>query len=67
MDNESEIYKKVSYVEEEPLAYDASKDFTSLKAWKKARKVKLFCYDSIIPQLPKKSCTHYHHKFEEQL
>lgn len=33
--------------------YNADRDFTSLKAWKKARQVKLFFYKKILPKLPK--------------
>ena len=32
--------------------YNASKDFTSLDAWKRCRDVKLFFYSEIIPKLP---------------
>ena len=39
-------------VNEMPRRYNAEKDFTTLDVWKKARKVKLFFYHSIIPQLP---------------
>lgn len=41
------------YVEEESILYDKERDFTSLKAWQQARKVKLFFYNSILPRLPK--------------
>jgi len=38
----------------EPLpGYQEQKDFTSLVAWRNARKVKLFFYKVIIPKLPK--------------
>ena len=38
----------------EPMdGYKKGKDFTSLKAWQKAREVKLFFYKSILPKLPK--------------
>jgi four helix bundle protein len=33
--------------------YDTNRDFTTLKAWKKCREVKLFFYDKILPRLPK--------------
>lgn len=33
--------------------YDANRDFTTFGAWKKARKVKLFFYQHILPLLPK--------------
>jgi four helix bundle protein len=42
-----------SYVNENTSAYDANRDFTSLKAWRKARKIKLLFYDTILPLLPK--------------
>jgi four helix bundle protein len=41
------------YVSEETSIYNANRDFTSLKAWLKARKVKLFFYNTILPLLPK--------------
>ncbi len=36
----------------ENLEYNEKKDFTSLEAWKKARSVKLFFYNEVIPLLP---------------
>ncbi len=36
----------------ENLGYNEKKDFTSLEAWKKARLVKLFFYNEVIPLLP---------------
>ena len=36
----------------ENLGYNEKKDFTSLEAWKKARSVKLFFYNEVIPLLP---------------
>ncbi|MCH7753728.1 four helix bundle protein [candidate division KSB1 bacterium] len=33
--------------------YNANKDFVTLNAWKKAREVKLFFYNKIIPKLPR--------------
>lgn len=33
-------------------AQDRDRDFTSLEAWKKAREVKLFFYQKILPKLP---------------
>lgn len=33
--------------------YQAERDFTSLMAWQKAREVKLFFYNKILPKLPK--------------
>jgi four helix bundle protein len=40
-------------VEDASISYDANRDFTTLEAWKKARKVKLYFYRSVIPLLPK--------------
>jgi len=34
------------------LEYDAQRDFTTLDAWKKARILKIFFYNEIIPTLP---------------
>jgi four helix bundle protein len=34
------------------FVYDKQKDFTTLDAWKKARVVKLFFYQEVIPNLP---------------
>ena len=34
------------------LKYDAQRDFTTLDAWKKARILKIFFYNEIIPTLP---------------
>lgn len=39
-----------NYVAELP---EKNKDFTSLDAWKRARKVKLFFYKEILPKLPR--------------
>ncbi|MBL7047780.1 MAG: four helix bundle protein [Candidatus Marinimicrobia bacterium] len=45
--------RKVSNnINEPPLNYDSKRDFTSLEAWKKARAVKLFFYERILPKLP---------------
>lgn len=40
-------------VSEETESYNRNKDFTSLNAWKKARKVKLFFYNNVLPSLSK--------------
>ncbi len=40
-------------VEEASKAYSTERDFTTLKAWRNARKVKLFFYKKILPGLPK--------------
>jgi len=34
------------------VEYNAKKDFTTLEAWEKARKVKMFFYKEIMPHLP---------------
>lgn len=39
-------------VNEPSLNYDSKRDFTSLDAWKKARDVKLFFYNQVLPKLP---------------
>lgn len=44
---------EVGGVEDGGASYDANRDFTSLKAWKKARQLKLFFYKLILPGLPK--------------
>ncbi len=43
---------KEHFVEEPQGEYNKEKDFTSLKCWQNARKVKLFFYDEILPKLP---------------
>ncbi len=40
------------FIMEPAETYNAQKDFTSLDCWQKARKVKLFFYQSILPKLP---------------
>ncbi len=39
---------------EELTEYNKNRDFTTLEAWKKARNVKLFFYNKILPYLPEK-------------
>ncbi len=39
--------------EENTTPYNSNHDFTTLKAWRNARKVKLFFYRDIVPLLPK--------------
>ena len=39
-------------VEDVFMKYNAQKDFSTLDAWKKARLVKLFFYQEVIPHLP---------------
>ena len=41
-----------SSVSEQNIEYNAYKDFTTLECWKKARKVKLFFYNEVLPKLP---------------
>lgn len=49
-------YRKVSHVnfklEEPGSVYDATRDFTTLEAWQKAREVKLFFVGKVIQKLP---------------
>ncbi|HET6527579.1 MAG TPA: four helix bundle protein [Balneolaceae bacterium] len=47
MESEYDIDQEFWLVEEDDL------DFTTLDAWKKARKVKLFFYQKVLPKLPK--------------
>lgn len=50
----SELDKLIfDMAEDDSVPYDASRDFTTLNAWKKARRVKLFCYRCVLPLLPK--------------
>jgi four helix bundle protein len=53
MKNKYFVDNGVSFIEEATITYDVNKDFTSLKAWRKARKVKLFFYKTVLPLLPK--------------
>lgn len=52
MKNEYDIDNELNFVEDDGSSYDINKDFTSLEAWKKARRVKLFFYNKILPLLP---------------
>lgn len=47
-----ETRKVVDSVEDDSAPYNPGKDFTTLEAWKKARTVKLYFYNSVIPTLP---------------
>lgn len=38
--------------QDDALTYDSNRDFTTLEAWKKTRKVKIFFYESVLPCLP---------------
>jgi len=40
-------------IEETLVRYNSAKDFITLDAWKKARKVRLFFYNKVLPLLPK--------------
>lgn len=40
------------FFSESEESYNKNRDFTSLNAWKRARKVKLFFYNKILPSLP---------------
>lgn len=53
MEQNNEIAREFYSIEEDTFIYDSERDFTSLKAWQKARKVKLFFYHKILPRLPK--------------
>ncbi|MCH8018776.1 four helix bundle protein [candidate division KSB1 bacterium] len=48
-----EIKNLVYLVSDSSESYNQNKDFTTLIAWKKARDVKLFFYNKIIPKLPR--------------
>jgi len=48
-----EIKNLVYLVSDSGEIYNANKDFVTLNAWKKAREVKLFFYNKIIPKLPR--------------
>ncbi len=48
-----EIKNLVYLVSDFRESYNQNKDFTTLIAWKKARDVKLFFYNKIIPKLPR--------------
>ena len=39
-------------MEDAPSKYNSGRDFTSLDAWRKARVLKLFFYNEVIPKLP---------------
>ncbi|OFX21229.1 MAG: hypothetical protein A2041_06825 [Bacteroidetes bacterium GWA2_31_9b] len=46
------MQNNTSQVNDVNVKYDANRDFTTLEAWKKARLVKLFFYNEVIPKLP---------------
>ena len=48
-----EIKNLVYLVSDFRESYNQNKDFTTLLAWEKARDVKLFFYNKIIPKLPR--------------
>lgn len=52
MNREQLNSKKDSIAEDDGSFYNAKRDFTTLEAWKKARKVKLFFYRSVLSLLP---------------
>lgn len=52
MKDQYNVEPESSSVGDDISYYNANKDFTSLEAWKKARKVKLFFYDKVLPSLP---------------
>jgi len=44
--------RKVLGLEDAPSQYNSGRDFTSLDAWRKARVLKIFLYNEVIPMLP---------------
>ena len=50
-DQKFDMEDSISVIEPS-LNYDSKRDFTSLDAWKKARDVKLFFYNQVLPKLP---------------
>lgn len=48
-----QIEDELSILEESQENYHSSKDFVSLVAWQNCRELKVFCYEQIIPSLPK--------------
>ncbi|HEX6982667.1 MAG TPA: four helix bundle protein [Balneolaceae bacterium] len=53
MESDYEISDEFYSVGEDAVLYDSERDFTTLKAWQKARIVKLFFYQKVLPKLPK--------------
>jgi hypothetical protein len=51
--NEKFVNDKILAVMGPEGDYKTGKDFISLKAWKKAKEVKLFFYKNILPKIPK--------------
>lgn len=45
-------------VDENEVEYNSNRDFTSLEAWKKSGIVKLFFYNSVLPELPNEETCH---------
>lgn len=52
MDKSYNFINETGSAEDEGASYDAKRDFTTLKAWKKARKLKLYFYSDVLPLLP---------------
>lgn len=52
MKPEINLNNPINFVEDDLSSYDSNRDFISLDAWKKAKKVKLFFYEKILPLLP---------------
>lgn len=48
----NEYDENIIEVNEPGAGYNAERDFITLDCWKKAREVKLFFYNEIIPKLP---------------
>jgi four helix bundle protein len=48
----STLHLAIDFMVERNLEYSSYKDFTTLEAWKKARTLKLFFYNEVIPVMP---------------
>jgi four helix bundle protein len=47
------VIRQVKTINEPLESYNQRKDFTTLKCWEEARKLKLFIYKEIFPEIPK--------------
>jgi four helix bundle protein len=47
------VIRQVKTINEPLESYNQRKDFTILKCWEEARKLKLFIYKEIFPEIPK--------------
>ncbi|MFQ5771696.1 MAG: hypothetical protein ACE5HX_14275 [bacterium] len=52
MSEQAELTNMKMVVQEPFEEYDVNRDFMSLDAWKKAREVKLFFYNMVLPEIP---------------